>query len=811
VERARAGDGQVVLVIGEAGIGKSRLVAEFNNRIRETPHIWMEGGGEQFFENTPFHAMREMLARWLALQGGLSPEDQLQRLKRALASAGLKVDKTAPLIADLLQLPVSEPVLATWTSEQKRRRLLAALARWVCGAARLQPLVLVVEDLHWLDPSTLDLQQLLAEQGATVPLMLLYTARPEFHVEWPLREHHIQIRVNRLSSRDTREMITQVAVRDALAIDTIEAVIARTSGVPLFVEELTRAVLERGDARSVAKEIPTTLRDSLMARLDRLGRAKEVAQNASVIGREFSYDLLQAVSPIPEDELQAALAKLINADLIYSQGIPPEASYTFKHALLQEAAYEALLKSHRRELHRQIAHTITNRFPSLAESQPEILARHWTDGHEPSLATGAWQRAAEQALRRSANLEAISYLRSALRLLNDLPDSPERAQQELTLQVVMAAPLMASRGYGAPEVEKTFDRATVLCHRVSESPQLFQVLRGLHRFHLVRGRHERAREFAEQCLTIGRNVDDSNLILEGHLALGESSFYMGRLLSAEQHLTAAIGLYNTDHHRPSATRNVQDPAVASQFHLALTTQLLGYPDKAADFNRAALSLAQELSHPFSVAYALTGAAVFYQMCRDPELTKESAEAALEVSRAGEFSLFMAEATLLLGWALARQGHIEEGVARMREGLAAWRATGAELWTPFFLALLAHSSSVGSMEVASNLMAQATACAERTGEQVCGPELSRMKGEMQLRDGSLPAAEKSFREAMDLASPQRAKFWELRAAKNLAFILQEQNRRAEASNILANVYYSFTEGFDTIDLKEAKALLDELSP
>jgi class 3 adenylate cyclase len=407
-QRAREGEGQLVLVVGEAGIGKSRLVAEFHDRIRDTPHIWLESAGEQFFDNSPFHALTETLTQWLQLQGGTDAGEMLARLERGLASARLKLDEAVPLIAELLQLPVSEryPTL-TMAPEQKRRRLFAVLMGWVFGAARLQPLVMVVEDLHWLDPSSLELQQLLAEQGATAPLMLLYTARPEFRASWPMRAHHAQITLNRLSARDVREMVALVAARNALASESVEAVIERTGGVPLFVEELTRVVLESGSAKLAGREIPVTLHDSLMARLDRLGPAKEVIQIGAVIGGEFSYELLRAVHPIAERELQAVLGKLTDAELLYVRGIAPDTTYQFKHALIHDAAYKALLKSRRRELHRQVALAIDEKFPALKEAQPEVLARHWTEAGESEHAVTEWQMAGKAAHARNAFSEAL--------------------------------------------------------------------------------------------------------------------------------------------------------------------------------------------------------------------------------------------------------------------------------------------------------------------------------------------------------------------------------------------------------------------
>jgi class 3 adenylate cyclase len=459
-ERAREGEGQLMLVAGEAGIGKSRLVAEFHDRIRDTPHIWMESAGEQFFQNSPFHVINEILSQWLELQGAMNRDERIERLERAMASAGLKPENAAPQIADLLQLPVDEryPAIAL-TPEQRRRRLLAALAGWVFGAAGFQPVVMVVEDLHWLDPSTLELVQLLAEQDVRVPLMLLYTARPEFRAQWPMRAHHAQITLNRLSARNVREMIALVAARNALGSESVEAVIERTGGVPLFVEELTRAVLESEQAQLSPRAIPVTLHDSLMARLDRLGSAKSLLQLGSVIGSEFSYEVLRAVHSGSESELASELRKLTDADLLYFRGTPPDATYQFKHTLIRDAAYEALLKSRRKDLHRLVAQAIDEKFPALKETKPEILARHWTEAGETSRATVEWTRAGRTAEARHSFGEALTSYRHALQLLNLLRKSPDLARREADLSESVVRMLWITKGYSAAEtIEATCAR-----------------------------------------------------------------------------------------------------------------------------------------------------------------------------------------------------------------------------------------------------------------------------------------------------------------------------------------------------------------
>jgi class 3 adenylate cyclase len=543
-ERTREGEGQMVLVVGEAGIGKSRLVAEFHERIRETPHIWMESAGEQLFENTPFHAISEMLSQWLELQGAVGSDEQAARLERALDSVGLKVDEAAPLVADLLQLQVPARYQGvTFTPEEKRRRLLAVLTGWTLGAVRLQPMVMVVEDLHWLDPSSLELQQLLAEQGAIAPLMLLYTARPEFRQPWPLRSHHTQITLNRLSSRDAQKMIAQVAARHALASETLDAVMERTSGVPLFVEELTRAVLESSDATPGAHAIPETLHDSLMARLDRLGAAKEVAQLAAVIGTEFSYELLQLISEMPEGELRTALTKLTDAELLYARGFPPEATYQFKHALIRDTAYDALLKSRRRELHRLVAQTIDKRFAALRE-RPEVLAHHWTEAGETELAIAQWSKAGKAAEARNAFREAQQSYQRALAQLSLLPESAERDARELQLFQWLYFVLFVTRGWAAPETVAAVERARMLAEKRGNLRQLIGSMLRRCAQAFFAGELRTAGALADQALELAQRERSSAMLASVHERQLSICYYRGDLAAAEKHLAAGLEFFD---------------------------------------------------------------------------------------------------------------------------------------------------------------------------------------------------------------------------------------------------------------------------
>ncbi len=461
-ERAREGEGQVVTIVGEAGIGKSRLAQRFQEEIAANPNTWLECATAPFFQNTPFYAIADMLQQSFHWDASHTVEQRLAALEASLRLAGLEPDEAVPLIASLLELPLGTryPPLSM-APDQQRKRLLATLVARTFGTAKTQPLVIVTEDLHWADPSTLELTQLLVEQGAPARLLLLYTARPEFRAPWPMRAHHTQINLNRLTAGNVRTMVSQVAAKIALSDETVATVVERTGGVPLFVEELTRAVLERG-GDSANREIPATLHDSLMARLDRLGPAKEVAQVGAVIGRDFSYELLRAVFQVPEAELQGALRELADVELLHVRGIAPNSTYQFKHALIRDAAYEALLKSRRRELHRSVARTIDEQFPALKEMQPELLARHWTEAGETQRAIAEWKRAGALAEARNAFEEAQESYGEAVALLSWLPESAERDLRELELRQSLVRTLFMTKGYTEPETIAATERAAAL-------------------------------------------------------------------------------------------------------------------------------------------------------------------------------------------------------------------------------------------------------------------------------------------------------------------------------------------------------------
>jgi predicted ATPase len=823
-ERASAGEGQVVLISGEAGIGKSRLVHQFRKQMAPTPHLWIECAGSPYFQNTPFYPITDMLQQNFAQRSDGTDAAKLSELERVLELAGLKLAEAVPLIASMLNLPLGEkyPPLP-FSPEQQRKRLLTTLAAWLFAAP--QSVVMAVEDLQWFDASSLELMQLIIQQPATARVMLVCTARPEFRAPWSLRTHHAQFTLNRLSALHVRELVASVVAHSALSGETIEKVVERAGGVPLFVEELTRAVLEKGSAEPALYEIPATLHDSLMARLDRLGPAKEVAQIASVIGREFSYELLHPVSEISEDDLQAALAKLADAELIYANGIPPDATFAFKHALIQDAAYHALLKSKRRQVHERVAQVLEMQFPHTAETQPELLAHHYTEAGVAGLAISYWLKAGRRAVEGSASKEAIAHLSRGLELIETLPDTRERSGLELALQTTLGPILIATKGYAAAEVGALYDRTLELCQRADNSPQLPIVVFGLFAFYVVRADHEKALSLGKHLLSLAESAQDRALLVQAHNAMGLALFFQGDFAAAREHLERCSDLYDLDQHRSLAFAYAgQDPGVTSAVFSAWASQTAGYPDQALKRTRDALSLAELLSHPYSLTYAQGIAAAVHQLRKEGEETQNLADASIRVATEHGFPFWTAFQTILLGWVLVKQGKADEGIAQMSHGMGTYWATGAELLRPYLIGLLAEVlAERGSTERGLALLAEALEAVEKTGERFYEAELYRQKGELLLRSynksseapdfvvqpSRFSEIERCFLKAISVACRQRAKWFELRAATSLARLWHHQGRKEKAHTMLTKSYSWFTEGFETTDLMDAKLLLKQL--
>jgi predicted ATPase len=825
--QVKDGLGQVVLLNGEAGIGKSRLVQVLQEHVAAEPQAWLTPCQcSPYHQNTALYPMIDLLERVvLHFDREESPQQKLRKLEGHLVQYGLPLAEAVPLHASLLSIPLTADYAPlTMSPEQQKQKTLQALLTTLLRIAAQQPVLFVMEDLHWIDPSTLEFLSLLVDQGPTARILALFTFRPDFSPPWTGRSHLTQVMLHRLPRRQAVEMAGRVAHHKTLPAEVMEQVVARTDGVPLFVEELTKMVLESGLLREREERyeltgplpplaIPTTLHDSLMARLDRLATVKALAQLGATLGREFSYALLQAISPWDEATLGRWLHQLVEAELLYQQGLPPEAIYRFKHALIQETAYQSLLRSTRQQYHQRIAQVLEVRFPESCETQPELLAHHYTEAGLAEQAIGYWRRAGQQASDRSAYLEAVSHLTTGIELLKTLPETPERTQHALTLHIALGAALQMAKGTAAPEVEHAYTRARALCQQVGETPELVQVLFGLWRFYVGRPQLHTARELGETLLRLAQHTDDPESSVIAHYALGSMWLRLGALPAACHHLEASIARYQSDQRRAPLFRMGQDPGVTCRAYAAWTLWLLGYPAQALARVQEALALAHALSHPVSLAWARCMAAIVSQFRRDVLAVREHAEAAVALATEQGFPQWAARGTCLRGWALAVQDHGEEGLAQVRQGIAAWRATGAALDVPYFYTLLADiSAHLGPTEEGLQALAEAHTLVEQHEERFWEAEVCRLRGALLLLQPGTPQAEAEawLRRALDVARRQEAKSLELRAAMSLGRLWQQQGKRQEAYDLLAPIYHWFSEGFDTADLQDARALLAELS-
>ena len=814
------GAGRVVLVRGDAGIGKSRLIQGMHADVP----VWLECRCSPYHLNSALHPVTELLRDWMAIRGNDTVEEKLRKVERLAAPAALAPAEYVPLFAALLGVPLRSPYAPLdIPAPRQRQKTLEALLALLRGISAARPALLVVEDLHWADPSTQELLGHLVEH-TPAGLLAVLTFRPEFMPPWTPRPHHATLSLARLDRAEVETMVDRVAGGRRLPAELMRQIVAKTDGNPLFVEELTRLLLESGALRATDDRfelaasfdpgaIPATLRGSLMARLDRLPMAKDVAQLAATVGRESPFELLQALSPLETPQLEAALNRLVEARLLEQQGVVPQATFAFRHALVQEAAYQSVLKSTRQQFHPRIARLLEERFPEIADSQPELLAYHYTAAGANERAIPYWARGGQRAMERSANLESIAHLRKGLELLATVPETPERSQQELSLQITLSMPLMATRGWAAPEVEQASARARVLCRSVGQSAGLIPALWGLWNFYIVRARLQIARELGEQLMGLARSAADPAVLLHAHYVAGDTCFWLGELSAARAHLEQDGALSEPGARRAHAIRYGLDPGVACLSHAAWTLWLLGYPEQATTRSRQALEVARELSHPPSLGWALYCAGVLHQYRGEAEDAESKAKALLALSSEQGFPHWTVLSGILRGWAVTAQRGESAEVEQMRVHVASWRAMGAELSTPYYIALYADACArVGQTEQALDALAEMLDTISTTGECWYEAELRRMQGVSMLERARCDPREAAncFRHSIEVARRQSAKSLELRASLDLCRVLQRENEHTEALQQVRDLYGWFTEGFDTRDLRQAKELIEELS-
>jgi class 3 adenylate cyclase/predicted ATPase len=806
-ERAKAGDGQVVLISGEPGIGKSRLGAALAERLHAEPHLRLRYFCSPYYQDSALYPFIDQLGRAAAIAPDDSPGVRLEKLEGLLSRAA-PPDEDAALIADLLSLPASDRhPLPDLSPQRKKERTLEALLRQLEGLARQQPVIMLLEDAHWIDPTSRELLDLTVERVNSLPVLLIVTFRPEFQPPWTGQPQVTTLALNRLDRRDRTVLVEQIAGGNALPDEVIAQIADRTDGIPLFVEELTKSVLESGVP---PLGIPSTLHDSLMARLDRLSLVRRVAQIGAAIGREFSYGLLRVVSRLPEDELQTALARLVTSELVFQRGTPPDTVYSFKHALVQDAAYSSLLRSTRQQLHAQIAKALEANSPELMDSQPELFAQHYTEAGLVEKSVAFWGKAGQRSAARSAMTEAAAQLQKALDQLALLPDTPQRQRQELKFLSNLGAVLVAVKGFAAPETGQVFSRSRELWAQLGSPSEFLHVPWGQLTYYMGRGEFDLAQRLAEELLRLSRQRNDSAGLVLGHVSSGRNLMFTGKFASSRSHLEKVLALYDPISHRSFAQEAVIHTHVLSQAYLGIVLFCLGFPDQGLAHSRAAIAETRRLAHPPSLALILAFGVILLSFVRDNAALDQLVDELVAVATDQGFPFYRALGTIYRGWVKVKNGDVTEGLSLLHRGSSAHRATGTELWAPYHIALLARACKItGQTEESLTLLDDALQIVERTGERLLKAELYRHKGRLLLQQGHSGAAEELYRKALSIAEEQDAKLWELRAAMSLARLRRDQGRRAEARSLLAPVYGWFTEGFDTADLKEAKALLDEL--
>jgi class 3 adenylate cyclase/predicted ATPase len=821
-QQSKEGSGQVVSISGEAGIGKSRLVEAISAEVRKDKLTRITLRCSPHHSNSALYPVSAQLRRVMGWTADDTNAVKLVKMETVLAGYQFPSEETNQLIAAMFSLPLPGdryPPL-TLTPPQQRLSTLDAVLAWLLEEAERHPVLTVWEDLHWADPSTLELIEMMIEQCPTAPILNALTFRPDFVPTWPARSHTVPLTLNRLERPEVEALILQQAGGKTLPPEVVGHIVDRGDGVPLYVAELTRAILASGALNETASafelggsfsdlSIPATLQDSLMARLDKAPTVREVAQLGAVFGREFPYDMLEAVGAIEESALRDGLGQLVDAELLYQRGRPPRAKYMFKHALIQDAAYQSLLKRTRQHYHTEVAALLSNRFAETVETQPEILAHHYTEAGDNGQAVDSWQQAGQLALQRSANHEAIGHLSKGLALL---PEGEQHAGRELAMQRLLGTALMATRGYGAPETAAAYDRARQLCAIVKDD-SIYPVLFGVWVSALTRALHPSALEIALEMQTLVEPTSDPYAKYSSQMMMAISHLHMGHLLDAQDHFDAVSEEFDSLNVKDSGAKALLyglDVPAAGFAYGAWCAWLLGYPDLALDRRLKALNSLEISRHSYSQSRALYWCAVVNQLCGDWQEVSNLTEIAVIKAREHGLPMVVAVGRFMQKAAEAALNGAGDQSAELADALQDYAATGARFQAPYLRTLLAEQLlQKNETEAGLDVVNVTDHMIQETGEHYFSAEICRLKGELLLASDS-QRAEACFIEALEIARAQDAKSLELRAASSLAKHWRDQGQRTEAHDLLAPVYAWFTEGFDTQDLKYAKTLLNTLS-
>jgi class 3 adenylate cyclase/predicted ATPase len=815
------GEGQVVLISGEPGIGKSRLAAALAEHIGSELHTRLRYQCSPYHTNSALHPFITQLERAAGFKADDTPEQRLDKLEALLAMGASRIAGAVPLFASLLSIPFGErypPLVLSPT--QQRRRTLAALLDQFEGLARRQPILLVFEDAQWADATSLELLDLTVERVRQLPVLALFTSRPEFEPPWVDLPNVGTLTLGRLEGNDVESMVARVTGGRVLPVEVMKQIVAKTDGNPLFVEELTKTVLEAGilveDAEGYRLEgplpplaIPATLQDSLMSRLDRLAPVREIGQIGAAIGRDFSYSLLRAVTGRDETALTHALAQLEQAELVFRRGEPPEAVYSFKHALVRDAAYESLLKSRRQQLHGQIARALEERFADIVASQPEIAAHHFTEAGLVERAVDYWLKAGQHAARRSANAEALNHLARGLELLPNIADRTLRNKSELLLQTSLGHSLRATKGWSVESVKRAYTRALQLCKESGFDEHTLPAVFGLWTWNFLRAALGEAQALAENLVNTAENADDPVFKVLAYEALGFTSFARGKFPAAHAALERSISMCEDGKAAAYLDLSAQDPRVHVRLYDGMALWLLGYPDQALRICAEARRYADDSRHPFSEAMARTISLRVHQLRGEAAVVAREVTAAIELCKEHGFVHYLAMAMILGGWACAQLGEFDKGIAEIREGLEKERETDALLLESYTLGLLADacikSQRYGQ---ALDFLDQARSrLDEESSERFYAAEIYRLIGETYARSHrDLDRAERYMRKGLEVAREQQAKSLELKVCMSMHDLYELRHDAGKYRSQLGEIYGFFSEGFDTMDLVRARARL-----
>jgi class 3 adenylate cyclase/predicted ATPase len=828
--KAKTGEGQVVLLSGEAGIGKSRLTAALLERVASEPHTRLRYFCSPQHTDSAFYPIISQTERAAGLAHDDTKQAKLDKLDAVLAQTSTFIQDAA-LFAEMLSLPNDGRYPSiNLAPEERRQKTQEALTAQLARLTRQRPALMIVEDAHWVDPTSLEVFGRTVDQTKTLPVLLIVTFRPEFDAPWAGRSHVTGLALNRLGEREAAAIIARIVGNKDLPADVTAEIVERTDGIPLFVEEMTKAVLEadsEGKARqtpasvpSPALAVPPSLHASLMARLDRLGAAKAVAQIGAAIGREFSHALLASVVRKPEAELGSALDRLIQAGLLFGQGVPPHASYLFKHALVQDAAYGTLLREPRRALHARIAETLESQFVEIAERQPELLARHCTEAGLIEKAVGLWSKAGQRSLERSALVEAVAQLAGALDQIATLPSTPALRREQIRLQVALIAPLMHVKGYAAPETKTAAERARVLIEQaeaLGEPPEdpllLFSVLYAFWVANFLGFNGDLCRDLAAHFLALAEKQGGIVALMVGHTVMGTTLVLTGDIAESRSHLDQAIALYDPAEHRPLATWFGQDAGVSILAYRAMALWMLGYPEAALADTKRMLSDARMIGQAGTLMYALIHASRIYLFCGDYAAGNTIIDECITLAEEKNAAFWKAAAIRLKGSFLVATGKASDAVHAMASARTGWQSSGSTAYASSAFSFLSNAyADLGQFDEARRYITKAFTAVETTKETWCEAEVLRTAGKIApvSHEEDAAKAESYFERALAVARQQQAKSWELRASMSLARLWRDQGKVQQARELLAPAYGWFTEGFDTRDLKEAKALLEELA-